>query len=1040
MLKAPGHFPKKVLWIQKLSYYCVPVCTSIQELVTARLSLNCLKSPKRLCMRIKKTFLHCFLFIGVLLQASLAFAQNATVTGTVTDAGGKPVPGATVAVKGTSVSAAADAAGVFTVAVPAGSSILIISSVGYVPQEVDVTGKTNISISLSADSQSLEDVVVVGYGTVRRKDATGAVASIGTKDFSAGVINNPMQQIAGKVAGLTITIPNGDPNADLTIRLRGQTSLSGGQTPLIVLDGIPLDDPNQIASIPPGDIASYDVLKDVSATAIYGSRGANGVIIINTKKGTAGRTRVEYNGYIAFDKMSNNYDLANSSEWRQAAVAAGINQSTIDGLDKGANTDWSKAITRNAFTHSHNVAIAGGANGFNYRASVTFMDQEGVVINSGKQQFGARFNAQQKALNNKLDLKFSVLYNENKQKYTDYAIFAFINTALPTYPVYNPDGSYYEFSSFEQQNPVARQELQTNEGRQFLTQILGSADYELIRGLKIGTLGSISRFNIQRAYFQPTLPGIGNLNNASQSSANVNSKKGDLHANYIKDIGKHNLNATAVYEFNQFNNYSISASGQDFLVPELGPWFLGGGNPNQNIIGSVQQEFKIISFLGRLAYNYDGKYYATASFRRDGSSKFGVNERWGNFPSASVAWRIKGESFMDGISWLDDLKLSAGYGVVGNQDAIDPYATELLQGGSTRYYNPANSQYSYPRSYQISQNDNPNLKWEERRGVNIGLNFAVLNNRVTGNINWYNDRTKNLLASYTVPVPPYFYPTILANVGELTNKGVEVQLAADIVRGRDFTWNVGGQITRNRTKIENLSGDINGTPVTLNEVVQGQATGRGYAANYITYLKVGYAPYVFQLAEFAGLDPNATGASNQLYYLPDGQTTASVNAARKKIVDPTARFNYGFNSTFGYKQFGLNFFLRGVAGQKIFNNYQNITSNTTGRLPGNNITKAGLSNGIRGSQTASTLWLENAGFLRMDNATFSYTFNKVKGFETLRAYVTGSNLFVITDYTGQDPEIQVGNSVQSYIDANVSGLGYYPRSRTITIGINVAFK
>ncbi|MET0636491.1 MAG: SusC/RagA family TonB-linked outer membrane protein [Chitinophagaceae bacterium] len=990
-------------------------------------------------MSIKKNILHCLFFLGVLLQATLTFAQNVTVSGTISDATGKTIPGATVSVKGSATSVAAGADGEFSIVVPAGSTTLIISSVGYVPVEVDITGKTTVAVTLTADSQSLEDVVVVGYGTVRRRDATGAVASIGTRDFNSGVINNPMQQIAGKVAGLTITIPNGDPNADLTIRLRGQTSLSGGQTPLIVLDGIPLDDPNQIASIPAGDIASYDILKDVSATAIYGSRGANGVIIINTKRGVAGRARVEYNGYVAVDKIRKGFDLANSSEWRQAAVSAGINQSTIDGLDKGANTDWSDAITRTAFTHSHNIAVSGGTGGFNYRASVTYMDQEGIVINTGKEQFGARFNVQQKALNNKLDIRFSVLYNENKQKYADYAIFAFINTALPTYPVFNADGSYYEFSGFEQQNPVARQELQTNQGKQFLTQLLGSADYEVIPGLKLGTLGSISRFNIQRAYFQPTLPAVGNLNNASQSNSNVNSKKGDLHANYIKDIGKSNLNATVVYEFNQFNNYSISASGQDFLVPELGPWFLGGGNPNQNLISSVQQEFKIISFLGRLAYNYDGKYYATASFRRDGSSKFGTNERWGNFPSASVAWRIKGESFMDGISWLDDLKLNAGYGVVGNQDAIDPYATELLQGGSTRYYNPSNSQYSYPRSYQISQNDNPDLKWEERTGVNVGLSFAVANNRVSGNINWYSDRTKNLLASYTVPVPPYFYPTILANVGELTNKGLELQLAADIIRSKDLTWNVGGQITRNRTKIETLSGEINGTPVILDEVRQGQATGRGYADNFITFLKVGYAPYVFQLADFAGLDPNATGASNQLYYLPDGQTTTSVNAARKKTIDPTARFNYGFNSTVNYKSWGFNFFLRGVAGQKVFNNYQNITSNF-GRLPGNNITKEGLSNGFRGSQTASTYWLENAGFLRLDNATLSYTFTGLKGFDNLRAYVTGSNLFVITDYTGQDPEIQVGNSVQSYIDANVSGLGFYPRSRTITVGINVAFK
>lgn len=990
---------------------------------------------------------HCIqravLFVALLLQIACLYAQT-NITGKIVDADGKAVSGATVAVKGQSKGVAADAEGAFSIAVPAGVNSLVISSVGYAEQEIDITGKTFLSITLVPESKTYTDVVVVGYGTVRRRDATAAIASLSSKDFNTGVINNPMQQIQGKIAGLTITQAGGDPNTNLIIRLRGQTSLSGGQTPLIVLDGIPLDDPNQISSIPPNDISSYDVLKDVSATAIYGSRGANGVIIINTKKGSSGRMRVEYNAYVAMDRLAKSFDLASAEEWRAANVTAGIDQGTIDSYDKGANTDWADAITRTGISHSHNVAVSGGSANFNYRASVTYLKQDGIVINTGKEQFGLRFNAQQKALKNKLDLQVSIFNNRNVRDYADYAIFAYINTTPPVYPVHNPDGSYYAYNGFEQQNPVARQELQTNRAIDELTQLMGRADYEIIRGLKIGVLGSISKFNIQTSNFTPPLPGVGNITTGSQANSNLNSKKGDIHLNFNRDYGRHNIAATAVYEYNEFNNNRFGASGQNFLVPALGVDYLQGGNPALNVINSYRDQFKIISFLGRIAYNYDQRYYATVSLRRDGSSKFGVNNRWGTFPAASVAWRLKAESFLQDVNWLDELKLSAGYGVVGNQDAISPYNTLLTLGGSTRYLDLANPSYLFPQSYTPNQNANPDLQWEERHGTNIGLTFGLFKNRINGNINWYNDKTKNLLFNYQVPIPPFFFNTILANVGELSNKGVEFQLNADLVRGQKFQWNVGGQITFSKTKITSLAGTYAGLDIKTDDVRLGQATGRGYANNYITFLKVGYAPYVFYLPEFAGLskeiDPGSQ--SNQQYYDANGELTHSVTAARKRYIDPNPKFNYGFNSTMSYGNWGFNFFLRGVAGQKVFNNYQNITSNFS-RLPGNNITKEGLKNGIRGSQTASDYWLEDAGFLRLDNATLSYNFGELSIFENLRLYLTGSNLFVITNYTGQDPEIQngaSGTSNQAFIDANVSGLGFYPRSRTFTLGVNVSLK
>ncbi|HYJ64677.1 MAG TPA: SusC/RagA family TonB-linked outer membrane protein, partial [Parafilimonas sp.] len=794
---------------------------------------------------------------------------------------GEGLPAVTVTAKGTSSNALTDNNGNFTLNVPQGVKSIIVSSVGFSDQEISIEGKSTVDVVLQETVQSLNDVVVVGYGTARRKDVTGAVANIASKDFNTGVISNPMQQIQGKVAGLVITQPNGDPNANVVIRLRGQTSLTGGQTPLIVLDGIPLDNPNQISLIPPGDIVSYDVLKDVSATAIYGARGANGVIIVNTKKGAAGRVQVSYNGYVGMDKLAGSLHLLNADQWRQGSLEAGASQETIDQLDHGANTDWLKAITRTAYSNSHNVSITGGSNGFSYNGSINYLNQEGIVINSGKQLTGIRFNAEQKALNNKLTVNVSLLGDEVDHKYVDYNIFEFINVTPPTYPVYNEDGTYYHYSEYHEQNPVERQMKQTNNGKDYLLQLFGRIDYELIKDLKVGVQGSLSHQNFQSEFFQPTFEVVGNINNGNQTSSNINSKKGDIHINYLKDFGKHNLSFTGVYEYNDFINNNFSASGQDFLVEDLGADFLGGGNPTYNSIASYKERYKLISFLGRVAYNYNQKYYATVSFRRDGSSKFGANNRWGNFPSASIAWRLTQEKFMQNIAWLNELKINAGYGVVGNQDAITPYNTLLTLAGGTRYYDPSSSNYQYPQSYSPNQNANPDLKWEERIGKNIGIDFSMFNNRFSGSINGYNDRTKNLLFTYAVPVPPYFVSTILANVGSLTNKGLDVQLNGTIIQNKKFTWSASGQITFVNTKVTSLSGTYNGTKIASDLVPVGYALGRGYEQNAITFLKVGYSPYIFYLPQFAGLSDtiSASSNSNQMYYTEDGKTTPNIAEA-----------------------------------------------------------------------------------------------------------------------------------------------------------------
>jgi len=982
------------------------------------------------------------------LLTQFSFAQGKTVTGKVLDDKGSPIQGATVTIKGSRTGTATDAAGAFRLSVAANAKTLVISSVGFASTEADISDKTDISVALTPSNASLNEVVVTGYTTARKKDVTGAISSISAKDFSAGV-TTPLESIEGKVAGLTVTSPGGDPNGNLIIRLRGQASLTGGQSPLIVLDGVPLDDPTQIANIPPNDIASFDVLKDASAAAVYGTRAANGVIIVNTKKGHAGKTTIEYNGFVGVDKQAKYYPLLNLAQWRAGSISHLVNDlsysqdsasNLVSTYDKGGNTDWQKAITRTGVTQSHNIAISGGTGGFNYRGSITYLDQQGIVINSGKTGVGLRFNAEQKAINDRLVLTMGVVNTSYNRQYTDYSNFTFVFFNPPSYPIYNKDGSYYAFSDFSEANPVEHLNEETNNGKEFLTQLQGSATFSITPALSVGVVGSTSHFNKQTYYFAPAFPVENTFTQANDNQYNTDSKKGNFNVNYKKQFDKHNIQALAVYEYNYFTDNNFGVAGQQYLVSQLGDNFLQGGNSTLNQPTSYRDQLYLISFLGRVAYNYDNKYYLTASFRRDGSSKFGANNRWGNFPAIDAAWAISSEEFMKNTTWVNFLKLRAGYGVTGNQDAINPYSTLLLLYGAGHYFDPSNSANQYPEAYSTYQNQNQDLKWEQREGKNIGVDFALFNNIITGDMNYFNDKTINLLYTYTLPSPPY-YPVppnntaiVLANVGDLTNKGFELSVNAKIINQQKLTWTLGGQISFVKTTVTNLSGSFQGHKITTNNIPGGYAEGRGLSSNPITFLKLGYSPYVFYLPRYEGVDKSG----NQLF---DSAGVAKVpySNATNYYTDPAPKFNYGINTTLTYSNWSLTIFARGVYGQKIFNNtaldYANIT-----RLPGNNIFKAGLTNGIRDNATASDLYLEKASYLRLDNMTLGYSFNKIKGIQSLRVYATGRNLFVITKYDGLDPEIRNADTNQSYIDATYGGDAYYPRTRSFILGLSLSFQ
>jgi TonB-linked SusC/RagA family outer membrane protein len=960
-----------------------------------------------------------------------AMAQNKSITGKVTDSkDGSAMPGVSVSVKGTTAGVTTGANGSFSLSVPPSATTLVFSFIGYDKQEVDITGKSTVNVSLVANSTALSEVVVVGvgYGSQRKKDVTGAVESISSKDFNQGIVINPLSQIQGKVAGLNITQQGGNPNSeDAGISIRGQTSITGNQSPLFVIDGVATSGDSQFQNLSPEDIESYDVLKDASATSIYGSRGANGVIIVTTKKGRTGRATIDYAGYVGISNQAKYYDLLNAAEYSKAIEAIpGVTPATYE---KGGNVDWQRAISRTAITHSNNIAISGGANGFNYRGSVNYELQEGTVLNNQKKQLGLRFNAEQKALNDKLDVTFNfsntTVYRDQLTDGNPVANYVF--NAPPTYPIYNPDGSYNTFVDFNLANPLEHLLETYNKGTTYQTLANATANYNLLPSLKVGVTGVLIHDNTLTHFFQPSFPGEGNINNALQQSFNNNTYEANAHIDYTKSFGKHNISATAVYEYNDFYTESFTAAGQNFTVPENLDNVLQSGDGTKNKITSLKDNYKIISYLARVNYNYDNRFYVTASIRRDGSDKFGADHQWGTFPAVDLAYRFK-KDLLSSVEWVDDIKLRLGYGIVGNSSALDVYQNVTLYGADQSYFDGSNTAFQYPASYTYKQNPNRDLQWEERKGKNIGLDFSLFGNRLSGDINYYNDKTDKLLYKYGVPTPPFFVNYIFANVGSLTNKGLEIALTGQILRGSAITWTANGQITFNKTKVTSLAGTYNGFNLSSDQIISGSAAGRGLSSEPITYYKPGQPLDVFYLRHYTGVDANG----NELF---DGKTLDQNASPNKYYIDPNPKFNYGINNTFGYKNWSLSFFLRGVYGQKIFNNtlldYETIT-----RLPSNNVTRAALTNGIKDGLHVSDLWLENASYLRLDNASLGYSFKTIKGISNLRVYLAGNNIFVITKYKGLDPEFA---PKAHYTDGN-GALQSYPKSRAFVVGANVSFK
>ncbi|WP_031530602.1 SusC/RagA family TonB-linked outer membrane protein [Dyadobacter crusticola] len=992
------------------------------------------------------------LFVLLFTLVNTAFAQDVEVTGKVTDTKGSGLPGVSITVKGSTKGANSDMDGNYSIAAPANST-LVFSFIGFTSKEVVVGNQSRIDISLSDDVKALEEVVVVGYGTAKRRDVTGTVTSVSSKDFNAGINPNPLQAIQGRVAGLTITQPNGDPNTSPTVRLRGYTSLAGGSDPLYVVDGI-IGVP--ISTISPTDIESMDVLKDASASAIYGSRAANGVIIITTKRGKSGRATVTFNNYVGIDVISNNLKLLDGpgyiSEVRRIKGDSSLfdtQRFPRDASGNFHNTDWWDEISRSGFTNSHDLAVSGGSPTFSYRGSVNYTKRQGIIKNTGFDRLTGRINLDQKALDNRLNIQYSLSYTNTNSDLTDGGILANATLFLPTLPVRNADGSNYEIpGAFDLNNPVAMLENEIFE-RQKNT-LVGAVNlrYEIFSGLTLGVNGALKNDQQVTSRARDRSVKAFQITNgeASRNIEQINDKLLELTATYLKGFGEKGSNFSLLggYSYQDINNDGFGANNTQFVATGLGFDNLGLGSgslilPKTGYVSSYRNRTSLASFFGRGTLNFNEKYNLTATLRYDGSSKFGANNKWGLFPSVAGGWTISDESFFPKSEAFNYLKLRASWGKTGNSEGLVPYQSLQLYGPTTSYYD--GSINNFLPGYAITQNTNPNLKWEVVSQTNIGLDFQLANGRFSGSIDVFDKKTNDMLYKYSVPADgvKYFTNFIWANVGSMSNKGIELSFGGNVVEKDNFTWNsrVTGSYIKN--SIINLkSDDFDSGIIRFNAF-----GGRGLSNVFASVLTPGLPLGAFNnVGHFVGFDEKG----QMLLQAANGErpVTNPDSAQRGFKHNPQPYITGAWINSFTYKNFDLNFQLRGVFGNKILNNLRSNLSIPGSILETNMLESVREVPGNFSTNALSDYWLEKGSYVRLDNWQLGYNLNLDNKYITnARIYVGGNNLFIITKYRGVDPELEVkgdfnnNNSAPNSLGLDATGI--YPKTRTFQLGVNLTF-
>ncbi len=967
----------------------------------------------------------CLIGCLTMLLPAISMAQTA-VSGTLTDANGKPVPDVTISRKGGSALGTTDAKGHYNVVVKTGET-LVFSSTGYQTKEIVYSGQNPLNDQLVVSFNKMDEVVVVGYGTATKKEVTSAITSLKPSDFNKGSIGNPVQLLQGRVSGLNIARPGGgDVNGSFDIQLRGLTTLSGGQGPLFVIDGVLGGDLNSVST---DEIESIDVLKDGSAAAIYGTRGTNGVIIITTKKGRAGQHGLEFATYTSIQQVAKKLRNLNAAEFRQAIHDHYPGRESE--FDGGASTDWFKEITQTPLDQYYDMAMTGGAENFNYRAAVNYREAQGIVQDNRNRRMQAKIAATQKEFNNKLTINYNLMYAETRRDYTDQEVLQQAFRRNPTEPVYDSTnklaGGYYRNTGpFQYYNPVAMIKEEVNQGKQ--QTFTGSArlTYAVAKGWNVSAFGSLIRDQYKNTLYQSRYYpiGIGNNGTAIIGTGQTNSKLMELSSDYRKKFGRHDIQAIAGYSYQYGTNETFGATNAGFDVDIYQYNNIGAGNAlslGQASMSSYKESNTLIAFFGRVIYNFDEKYLAQVSLRHEGSSRFGANHKWGDFPAVSLGWRIKKENFLAGVNWLSDLKLRAGFGVTGNQDIGNYRSLQLLAVGGRFYYNG-----QWLNTYPPASNPNPDLRWEKKEEYNIGTDFGFLNGRLSGSIDYYVRNTKDLLWTYTVPVPPNLYNSLYTNVGTIRNSGIEVTLNATPVKTRDLTWNTSLLYSRNRNKLVSFSDNDAGFKLTdlkqgyigadvqtwTHQIVEGGALGNFVALVFNGIDTAGYPIYV---------DQNKDGKIDE--------------SDRRIVGNAYPKFQMSFSNSFTYKNFDLAFNLRASYGNDVLNIHRLYYENF-GYLGGKNILLSALDNpNYKGKAEYSSRFVEDASYIKLDNLSIGYTPNlKTKVIKKLRVYATGQQLITITGYKGVDPEVGLAG-----LSPGIDAYNYYPRTRTYTLGLNVTF-
>ncbi len=997
--------------------------------------------------------------ILVLICTLQTFAQDVTVSGKVTDpADNSPLPGVNITVKGTTTGTVTDGTGAYSIAVP-GNSTLVYSFIGYTTQEIPVNNRSTIDVALAGDVQALSEVVVIGYGEQKKKDVTGSIAQVSAKDFNAGINPNPLQAIQGKVAGLNITRPSGDPNQAPTVRLRGYTSLAGGSEPLYVVDGI-IGVP--INSVSPEDIESMDVLKDASAAAIYGARAANGVIIVTTKRGREGRTTVGFSNYVGVESISNRLELLSGDEYRQEVTRIKGPASLDDNLrfpDGNFSTDWIDEISRVGYTNNHDLSIMGGGSSFSYRGSLNYIQQQGILKNTGFDRLTGRVNIDQRAINDRLKIQYNLSVANTNAKLKDDGVISRAVTFLPTLPIRDPGGrsdfgGYYEVDgSFDQFNPVAIQNNFQND--RVRRNLIGGVNmsFEVLDGLVLGANGAFrNESTVESQAFNGVIKQFqGNQGRTARNLYQTNNTLLDLTATYTRNIGANsNFNLLGGYSYQENVDDGFGANNNNYIeggYDLFGYNNLGRGNGTllfgrSDYVSSYKNSWKLISFFSRATFNFLDKYNVTATLRRDGSSKFGANNRWGLFPSFAAGWTISNEPFLQDNTVLTHLKLRAGWGQTGNSEGIRPYNTLRLLGPATNYYDAtAGVAGDFVPGYGYTQNENPDLKWEVLEQTNVGLDFTLFD-RVTGTLDVYNKMTRDMLYPFTVASGGrYVFSSIVANAGTMRNRGIELSLGADIINKEKFTWNTRVVGAYNENTIMSLnSGDFNVGIIRYNTF-----GGRGLSEVFASELRPGRSLGEFYLPRHAGFNDKG----EMLFESADGgePTTDNSKALRYNAGVALPRLTGAWINSVRYGNFDLNFQFRGVAGNKILNNLRSNLS-----IPGS-ILETNMLKDVQdlpanfSTNQLSDFWLESGAFLRLDNWQLGYNLPLAEGriVQAARVYLGGNNLFVITKYKGIDPELEVRGDLadngtnQRPNNIGIDAASVYPKTRSFQLGVNLTF-